>query len=451
MASFTVVCECGERFHGDDGSVGRRVRCRHCGRTVELTPPRVAADPSVRREPGSKGHRRRRSRAARLERQIATLFDARIATPFKARIATPFKARLATLRARRRRRFRSAGSPHRRPTMRLGRVLRALAWAYLAATVAIALAMWTLGDRWWLATFLVFMGRWVFLLPLVALVPAALWLRPKLLIPLALGAVVTLGPIMGARVGWRRLRPSAEGMPLRVVTFNVDGGRVFASELPLLLDEWKPDVVLFQECGEELAAATEHIAGWHAHHAGQLCMLTRFPIASAEPMDRGALERVRQDPRAGIGGAGYVVRYRLATPSGTVGVVNLHLETPRKGFEGLMSGDVEKLRLNTTLRDLESSLARRFVDATREPTIVAGDFNTPVESRIFQDHWGDLTDAFSRVGTGFGTTKYNGWIRVRIDHVLADAAWWRVARARVGNDLGSDHRPLIADLVLVER
>jgi endonuclease/exonuclease/phosphatase (EEP) superfamily protein YafD len=256
---------------------------------------------------------------------------------------------------------------------------------------------------------------------------------------------------MGGRVGWRRWLFQPEGMPLRVVTFNVDGGRALAVDLPLVLEQWKPDVVLFQECGDELASATDHIAGWHAHHVRELCMLTRFPISSAEQMDRSALERVKQDAAGGIGGAGYVVRYTLAAPRGAIGVVNLHLETPRKGFEGLMSGDVVQLRLNTMLRDLESSLARRWVDGVRAPTIVAGDFNTPVESRIFQEHWGDLADAFSRVGSGFGMTKYNGWIRIRIDHVLADGAWWRVTRATVGDDLGSDHRPLIVDLVLVER
>jgi vancomycin resistance protein VanJ len=293
------------------------------------------------------------------------------------------------------------------------------------------------------------MGRWVFLLPLAVLVPAALVLRRRLLIPLALGAVVTLGPIMGARTGWRRLLAVPEGMPVRVVTFNVEGGRVVATELPLLLEAWQPDVVLFQECGEELAAATEHMAGWHAHHANQLCTLSRFPIASAEPMDRTALERVKQGG-AGVGGAGYVVRYTLATPSGTIGLANLHLETPRKGFEGLMAGDMERLPLNTELRDIESSRARRWVDGVRAPTIVAGDFNTPVESRIFQQHWGNLVDAFSQAGTGLGVTKYNGWIRIRIDHVLADRAWWRVANARVGDDFGSDHRPLIVDLVLLE-
>ena len=168
-------------------------------------------------------------------------------------------------------------------------------------------------------------------------------------------------------------------------------------------------------------------------------------------MDRSALERVKRDDAAGIGGAGYVVRYTLATPGGAIDVTNLHLETPRKGFEGLMSGDVEQLRENTTLRNLESSLARRWVDAGRVPAIVAGDFNTPVESRIFQEHWGDLTDAFSHVGVGLGMTKYNGWIRIRIDHVLSNAAWWRTEGAHVWRDVGSDHRALIADLVLVAR
>ena len=405
MASFTVSCVCGEQFHGDDGSAGRRVRCRRCGRVVELEPPPAPTVPPVFSETDAKARPRRRGR----------------------RRATPL----------------AGGRSLRRP-------MEILAWGYLVATILVALTMWTLGDRWWPATILVFMGRWVLLLPLAALVPAALALRRRLLVPLAVGALVTVGPIMGARTGWRRLLAVPEGMPLRVVTFNVDGGQVMTTQLPLLLEAWHPDVVLFQECGQELAATTEQMVGWHAHHDGTLCMLSRFPIASAEPMDRAALEQVKQGG-AGIGGAGYVVRYTLTTPGGIIGVVNLHLETPRKGFEGLMAGDVERLELNTVLRDIESNRARRWVDGTRGPTIVAGDFNTPVESRIFQQHWGDFVDAFSEVGSGLGATKYNGWIRIRIDHVLADRAWWRVVQARVGDDLGSDHRPLVVDLVLVDR
>jgi hypothetical protein len=177
-------------------------------------------------------------------------------------------------------------------------------------------------------------------------------------------------------------------------------------------------------------------------------MVTRFPIVAAEPMDRAALDRMKQDTPPGIRGAGYVVRYTLATPGGPINVTNLHLETARKGFEGLMAGDVERLCLNTRVRSLESTLARRWTDAGRSPTIVAGDFNTPVESRIFQDQWGDFADAFTRVGVGFGQTKHNGWIRIRIDHVLTDEAWHPV-KAWVWRDVGSDHRAMVVDLMLV--
>ena len=398
MASFTVTCECGERFHGDDGSAGRRVRCRRCNRVVELEPPPPVEMP---------------------------------------RAGTPRTNHARRVRVR-------------RTTSGLARLIHVLSWAYLAATVAIAAIMWSFGDRWWPATALLFMGRWVFLLPLVVLAPAAVLLRRRLLFPLLLGALVTLGPIMGARTGVGRLMPPPEGMPVRVVTFNVAGGRTVALDLALLLELWAADVVLFQECGEALAAMTGRIPGWNGHHAGPLCMLTRFPIVRAEPMDRRALENVKQDQAAGIGGAGFVVRYTLATPRGPISVTNMHLETARKGFEGLMSGDVEQLQLNTMLRNLESTLARRWVDAARGPSLVAGDFNTPVESRIFQDHWGDFADSFTRVGVGLGTTKYNGWIRIRIDHVLSDAAW-RSTKARVWRDLGSDHRAMVVDLVLVGR
>ena len=48
-------------------------------------------------------------------------------------------------------------------------------------------------------------------------------------------------------------------------------------------------------------------------------------------------------------------------------------------------------------------------------------------------------------GNGWGYTKLNGWIRVRIDHVLVDARLEAVGAA-VGADYGSDHLPFIAEV-----
>ena len=88
------------------------------------------------------------------------------------------------------------------------RVAAVLAWGYLAAALAVAALLWGLGDRAMLGTVLLFMGRWVFLLPLVVLVPVVAWLRIRMLLPLAAGALVVIGPVMGFRTGWRRLLPA---------------------------------------------------------------------------------------------------------------------------------------------------------------------------------------------------------------------------------------------------
>jgi endonuclease/exonuclease/phosphatase (EEP) superfamily protein YafD len=329
--------------------------------------------------------------------------------------------------------------------------LTRLSWAYLAAVSLAGLILWGLSDRWWPATVLLFISRWVLLLPLLILVPAALVLKRSMLLPLALGAFIATVPVAGFRFGLLRLMPHPAGQPVRVLTFNADEGNVLAVELPNVLEEWRPDVVGFQECGDELRAAVVGMKGWYHHSVRQLCFLSRFPISDSAVMDRSALEVVKES-EAGIGGTGDVVRYTIQTPSGPVNITNLHLETPRKGFEGLFEAGfrVDRLQANTELRTIESGLARNWVSAGPLPTLVIGDFNTPVESRIFQDNWGDLTDAWSRVGFGFGMTKNNGWIRVRIDHLLTGPGWY-VDRATVGQDLGSDHLPLIVDVTLAPR
>jgi endonuclease/exonuclease/phosphatase (EEP) superfamily protein YafD len=329
--------------------------------------------------------------------------------------------------------------------------LTRLSWAYLAAVSVAGLVLWGLGDRWWPATALLFISRWVLLLPLLPLLPAVLLLKRSLLLPLVLGAFIATVPVAGFRFGVLRLISHPAGAQFRVVTFNADGGRVTAIELPNVLEEWKPDVVGFQECGEELRKAVERTQGWYHHSVRQLCVLSRYPMSDSAVMDRSQLAYV-EESAAGIGGSGDVVRYTIQAPSGPVNITNLHLETPRKGLEGILDGgfQAERMRGNTAIRTIESRLARRWVNAGTLPTLVMGDFNTPVESRIFQDSWGDLTDAFSRVGFGFGMTRINGWIRVRIDHVLTGDGWY-VDHATVGRDLGSDHLPLIVDLTLPPR
>jgi endonuclease/exonuclease/phosphatase (EEP) superfamily protein YafD len=322
--------------------------------------------------------------------------------------------------------------------------------AYLVAICALAAVMWGYGDVWWPATVVLFIGRWVFLLPLIVLVPAALVFRWTMLVPLAIAALVCAGPLMGGRIGWQRYLRHPAGTHLRVMSFNTDASDRIATELSGLIEEVHPDVVAMQECGELLIDSVTRFKGWYHHVARQQCFLSRFPIADSAVMDRRALERI--DETGDIGGSGDVIRYTLRMPGADIAFTNVHLETPRKGLEDIHFGvfSTARLRDNTELRRVESDLASRWAkaNASTMPTIVAGDFNTPVESRIFRTSWGDMADAFSRVGRGFGMTKMNGWISARIDHVLAGRGVY-IDGVFVGRDVGSDHLPLVVDLTVV--
>ena len=67
----------------------------------------------------------------------------------------------------------------------------------------------------------------------------------------------------------------------------------------------------------------------------------------------------------------------------------------------------------------------------------------PSDSTIFARHWSRYSDAFEEAGLGFGYTKFTRWHGIRIDHLLSDRGL-SVVQCRVGPDVGSDHRPLIA-------
>ncbi|MCC6318784.1 MAG: endonuclease/exonuclease/phosphatase family protein [Gemmatimonadaceae bacterium] len=325
-------------------------------------------------------------------------------------------------------------------------MLAILAWGALAGMVGVTILMWQAGDRWPVATILLFIGRWVYLIPIVGIALLVRRRNRALLLPTYLALWIALFPVMGLRTGWRRMLPGPDGPTLRIVSFNTAASPIVTDSLEALLERWGADVVALQECSASLAQRLPAIRGFHAHAVRPLCLLSRFPIVAAESMERSSLERVRNEGLAGVGGAGYVVRYVLETPAGPVGFTNLHLETARKGLEPLLDGfDLSRLRDNSDLRDIEARRARAWVDGGLVPMIVAGDFNAPREGRNFADHWGDLRNAFDQVGQGFGYTRYNGWIRVRIDHVLYGDGL-RAVTARVAGDAWSDHRPLIVEL-----
>ncbi len=318
------------------------------------------------------------------------------------------------------------------------RRLVVLTWIYLA----VAIGMWLLlyeSDLWWPATLLLFGPRWVLLLPLAVLIPATLR-RPRLLPVVLAAALVVAGPVMGLCVPWQRLLdPPPRGPHVRLLSCNMHYRRQLnPAALEALVEQARPDVVALQEWASDNHSSLLEAPPWHPHRTPVLSLASRFPILYAQTIGRHS-----------TGGRGALIRYDLDTPAGVVHLFSLHLASPRQELRETVAdaGRAQELVQSTSdTRWEQMENIANAVGAVDGPIILAGDFNTPPQSAIFRRVWPGYVDAFGSAGWGWGYTFYGGRTMVRIDHVLAGPGW-RCDRCWVGPDIGSPHRPVVADLV----
>lgn len=316
------------------------------------------------------------------------------------------------------------------------------AYGFLTAAVGLWLAVEFLTDRAWPVTIVAFGPRWWAALPLV---PLALFLLTRtpgavrsLCGPVALALVVLIFGLMDFRVG----RGRAGGGPmLRVLTHNLGASRVTAASLDRLMKTEQIDLAALQECpfyDHGLARL-----GWHFYYGGDLCLVSRYPFRVLdEPKPEERWRRSDNQPD----------RYEIDTPIGRFQLLNVHLSTIRDGIEALRDngwGALPRFADNRAKSARQSRAARRRIEQGVVPTVIAGDFNLPIESAIYRTDWRDLQNVFSHCGRGFGHTKLTRAFGIRIDHVLTTDHWQCVDARVLTSPYGGDHAPLIVDLLLL--
>ena len=342
----------------------------------------------------------------------------------------------------------NAEGPTRRTRMLVhARLAVAVAsWFCLAALALYWYLLATWGDRWWFATVLLYAPRWPSGIPLVALVPLALWLSRRSLAPLAAGTLIFLGPVMGLCIPYAATStPTA--FRLRVLTFNAEEGVASIENIAELVRTFEPDVVALQERDRQRDNVWPE--GWHVLADGEFLIASRFPL---------------RDPRRFVCAhlklpwpAKDALRCIVQTPGEDVPFCTVHLYSPRFGLQEVLDrqtivAPARRLTLSeeTDWRRRESEDLKEWLDGFDRPTIVAGDFNLPTDSTIYQSCWSSFSNAFGIAGLGFGSTKISGtgWASygLRIDHVLLDTPRFACRHCWVGPDIGSDHRPLLADI-----
>ena len=329
----------------------------------------------------------------------------------------------------------------------LGPWVRRFSWGYLLTLVVMAGAFRFTADRGGVGSLLLFGPRWFLALPLLPLFLASIIYCRSALLPILMAAVMVVVPIMG----WSIHIPSRQtdsGSALRVMACNIQNGTVDLPVLEQAIISTGADIVALQECPAQVALHLPQ--GWHSLQRGELLVASRFPLVEAGSFQ--TMHPPHRWPRDSL------LATRIKTPSGNVAFNTLHLPSPRYGLLQILDrttvlrpsrrGLLEQETRNR--RDVADRVAR-MIAAQTEPVIVAGDFNTPVESTIYRSVWGDYANAFSLVGIGFGWTERTSVkgvpVHVRIDHVLSRGNL-RPVRCQIGPDVGSDHLPVVTEYVM---
>jgi len=332
---------------------------------------------------------------------------------------------------------------HTKKRIQWVRLVNRSSWLYAGAVLASLFIVRLGGDRWWLATVVMFGPRWAFALPLCVLIPTAIVIARKALWPLAITLSVVLVPLMGFCLPWRPLIVSdrsvlrAEVAQVRVLTCNIHFNQLDPEALCSLITQTEPDIVALQGTSEKHKAIVFGEEKWNSCRDGELCLGSRYPIrkvkAASEPIFKV--------------GQGALAHYDLEWPGGTIHFFIQQLAYHRDGLRAVIyqpKTAPSLIQANSDLRRNQAEIVRTWTKEVGGSILMAGDFNTPPESTIHEEYWSTFGNAFEEAGFGWGHTYFTRWAAVRIDHQLGSPGW-QCQRCWVGPKIGSPHRPVIAD------
>lgn len=330
--------------------------------------------------------------------------------------------------------------------------------AYATVLAALTILNWSGADRIWLGALNLYLPQIMWAVPGLLLTPLFMkFERPLLWLPVAC-VLWVLGPIMGFTWSLPVSRSAPEGVPLRVMTWNIKYG--YHDVAPLLeeLERRQPDVVMFQDAiGCLRGPLGEYFEGWEVRSSGQYLIASKYPLSQA---------KVRELPSSSSKEENFF-HCRVRVGDALVSLYDVHLKTPRRSLNALRRVRHQPSNLpdaigyfdsNVRLRQVQAKVLLESLKEERGAVIVAGDMNAPESSLVcgaFRE--AGLHDAFSRRGFGYGFTYGHfllknrlPWLKVswmRIDHIMVNSLV--VTRTCwAGSGKASDHRPVVADLLV---
>ncbi|WP_170151522.1 endonuclease/exonuclease/phosphatase family protein [Microvirga subterranea] len=267
-------------------------------------------------------------------------------------------------------------------------------------------------------------------------IAASLWTRSwAVLVASLVLAAVNAAPLVpylaGGPVSASR---AVEGQErIRFLTFNLHGRSTDPEDLRRLLEREKPDIVLLAEVPHETRSAVQGWADIYPHQIledGGLpvdaVLLSRWEIRG-KSVDRSVM-RYRS-----------TLTVRLCDPDlnrRCFTLIGLHAEQP-------FGGGARRQRAQL------AGVVREAKAASTGAVVVMGDLNVTPWARGFRlliDGAGLTDTARTRKLSATWRSRFP-LLGLHIDHILVNSGFTPI-ESRVGEDIGSDHFPVIADLIL---
>jgi len=233
--------------------------------------------------------------------------------------------------------------------------------------------------------------------------------------------------------------PAATGTPLRVMAANLWVQNKGGPELVAEIRRVDPDVLIIQELtATQWQLIRDNFGGIYKYSDlprlnGVAAMWSKYPL--------------KPDPATIVTKFGAFRAAELDWNGTPVALYGVHLVSP--------SGDWSIARNRQQIAQLI-----RQIEGEKRPLIIAGDFNAPaLSAQLIALSRANLKDAFASVSKewlGLSWRPRDGplsplgfLIGARIDHVFYSPQF-KATKYETGNDIGSDHLPIVVELELVK-
>jgi endonuclease/exonuclease/phosphatase (EEP) superfamily protein YafD len=343
--------------------------------------------------------------------------------------------------------------------MKVMRALLVLTYSYLAGLLGWFALQAIFGDRWWWLFLLTALATYLFAPLLAVPVVALATRRHELWLGFGLGLLLWFSLYGGLFVPFQSVEAQERAPVLRVMTYNMLRHNLDPAPVVNAIQAADADVVAIQELNVPAAEALRQQ------------LIEEYPYQMLDPgIDKTGMGVISRYPLHSTGQTlpgewfGDPQILELSFGGTTTTLISVHAISTSIGRGGDVQIDPERMEWSIRERERQMHTLAAAVEVRAGPVIVVGDLNTGDQSRAYATVAAVLNDAWREAGAGLGHTfpgasipgssrpsimgvRVPMWL-IRIDYIFT-SDHWRTADAWLGPWDGlSDHRPVMARLVL---